>query len=284
METKYYYLNLFDDGINRDNREITSRPLMVNCAGCIKTVYTRGNFNHKGRQDYYLIYIISGKMQLSSGNTKAEAFDGDVVIFPPKKEYGHIHPENEKLNYLWVHFTGSDVEKILKEYKIGIFPQVNKTTEKNHIQTRFQRLFDCFLINDELREKDLTASLDKLLIEIARAIRDRDVPRKSLSKALRYINDYYNTAIKIPDLAKMENMSMTGFNLSFKEKMGASPTKYIINLRMNTARELLEDSDLPIKQISVMCGYPDYHFFAKVFKENVGISPKNYRKQHHSDE
>lgn len=283
METKFYYQNLSDDGINRDNREITSQPLAVNCAGCIKTVSIRGNFNHKGRHDYYLIYIISGKMQLISKNITGEALIGDVVIFPPKKEYGHIHPENEKLNYLWVHFTGSDVEKILNEYGIGVFPQVNKTSEKNHIQTRFQRLFDCFLKNDEFREKDLTASLNKLLIEIARAIRDKDEPRKSLSKSLRYINDNYSTAIKIPDLAKMENMSMTSFNMNFKEQIGVSPTKYIINIRMNMAKELLEASDLPIKEISLMCGYSDYHFFAKVFKKNIGTSPKNYRKEYCSN-
>ena len=284
MENKAYYLNLFDDSSNKGNRECKNLPLMVNCAGCVETVLTRGNFNHKGRQDYYLIYIVSGKMDLSSGDMTGKAFDGDVVIFPPNKSYGHIHPQNERLKYLWVHFTGKDVEKILNEYKIGIFPMVNKTSEQNRIKTKFQRLFDCFSQNDEFCEKDLVASLEKLFIEIARSIKNRTSLKKVLSKSLRYINDNFNAPIKMTELAKMENMSMTSFNSNFKRQIGVPPTKYIINLRMNMAKELLESSDLSIKEISFMCGYSDYHFFSKVFKDSTGASPKIYKRKYHNNE
>ena len=128
-------------------------------------------------------------------------------------------------------------------------------------------------------ERDLSASFERLLIEVARAIKTNEKPKISLSKSISYINHNYNTQIKIPDLAKMDGLSMTQYNLNFKKQMGISPTKYIIALRMNTAKELIEASNLSLNQIGSMCGYDDYNFFAKVFKQYTGVSPKKYRKQ-----
>ncbi len=188
-----------------------------------------------------------------------------------------IFNDGEKLNYLWLHFTGSKVTDFLNDTSIKLFPSINKTSPSNHLNTRFQRLFDCFSKNDKFRERDLSASLEKLLIELARAIENEEKPRVSLSKSINHINNYYNTPLKIPDLAKMDGHSITRYNLHFKEQMGMPPTKYIIKLRMNMATELLESSNLSIYQIGEMCGYEDYNFFAKVFKQSTGFSPKKYR-------
>ena len=103
--------------------------------------------------------------------------------------------------------------------------------------------------------------------------------RTSLAKSVRFINENYPSKISIPDLAKLENMCMTSYNLLFKEQLGMSPTKYIIKLRIEHARELLESTNLPIQEIGIACGYPDINFFSRVFKKYVGTSPSSYRKQ-----
>lgn len=281
MQEIYYYLNLttaIDGELEKDNRQSCALPLVVNCAGSINTTLAHKSENAFGRLDYYLIYLTSGSLIFSNGTETKRLSVGDVLILPPNSYYCQEYRDEQELNYLWVHFTGGQVEEILNDYGILKFPQINKTHSSNHLQTRFQRLFDCFVKKDFLLERDLSASLDKLLIEIARAVINREKPKISLSKSLNYINNNYNTQIKITDLAKMEALSMTRFNLHFKEQIGMPPTKYIINLRMASAKELLEESDLPIKQIGAMCGYDDYNFFAKTFKELFALSPKKYRE------
>ena len=57
-----------------------------------------------------------------------------------------------------------------------------------------------------------------------------------------------------------------------------SPTQYILALHMHSAKELLESSKLPIREIGVMCGYDDFNFFTKVFKKYTGKAPSAYRK------
>ena len=282
MKEVYHYLNLnlhTKGDLDKDNRESKSQALLVNCAGSINTYRRHKSENAKGRVDYYLMYVTAGNHLFGNGQETVRLFPGDVIVLPPHTPYIQQLDNDDGLNYLWLHFTGSNVYGILNEYGIKLFPSVNKTNPTNHLQTRFQRLFDCFIKNDRFREKDLSASLEKLLIEVARAIENNEKPRVSLSKSINYLNNYYNTQIKIPDLAKMDGHSVTRYNLHFKEQMGMPPTKYIIKLRMNMATELIENSDLPINQIGEMCGYEDYNFFAKVFKAYTGLSPKKYKEE-----
>ena len=282
MKEVFYYLNLSSEKageLDKDNRASDKKELLVNCAGSINTRLTHTSENKKGRLDYYLVYINNGNCKFQGGDTARTLYQGDIIILPPNTCYSQQFNDSEGINYLWIHFTGRSVEKILSELNIELFPAINKTKEPNHLQTRFSRLFDCFLKNDALLERDLSASLEKLLVEISRAKASYNVPKVSVSKSLNYINDNYTSPIKITNLAKLEGMSMTRFNLHFKEQMKMPPTKYIIMLRINMAKELLSTSDLPINQIGAMCGYEDYNFFAKVFKSVTGVSPKKFKQE-----
>ena len=282
MKESYYYLNLStlpNANMTKDCRISLERELLVNCAGSINTQRKHESINSWGRADYYLIYIIEGNLTFISCGKSVYLKPFDAIILPPNTPYTQGLDKGDRLNYLWAHFTGNNVEGVLGQFGIKLFPYINKVSQNNHMQTRFQRLFDCFMKNDELIERDLSASLEKLLIELSRSIKSKENPRVSLSKSISYINNYYNTAIKIPDLAKMDGLSMTQYNLNFKKQMGMPPTRYIISLRMNTAKELIETSNLSLGQIASMCGYEDYNFFAKVFKDYTGISPRKYKKQ-----
>ncbi len=260
-----------------DNRVSMENSLLVNCAGKVSTPEDHTNSNI--RQDYYLIYVVSGELEIEYNDKTKSATVGDVVVFSPNNEYAiRIFGDGEK-NYLWVHFTGNDAEEKLSLYKIELFPTVHKTNTSNHINERFKNLFEGFSKNDSFKKYDLSSLLDRLLIEVGRAIEAQKNDRLVLSKSIRYINEHYTEKIKITDLAKMENMCATTYNLRFKEIMGLPPTKYIINLRMNLAKDLLEFSDFTISEISLMCGYENLHFFSRVFKENTGLSPTEYRKK-----
>ncbi len=281
MKEAFYYLNLntrTSGALNKDNRASDKRELLVNCAGSINTTMKHKSENKQGRLDYYLMYIVAGTHCFSSEGERQTLSQGDIIILPPSKSYLQEFKLDGELNYLWVHFTGSEVDRVLDELGIKLFPHVNKTKEPNHLHSRFSRLFDCFLKNDSLKERDLAASLEKLLIEVSRATSSFEKPKISLSKSVSFINNNYSSQIKITDLAKMEGMSMTRYNLHFKKQMGMPPTKYIISLRINMAKELLRSSNLSLTQVSATCGYEDYNFFAKVFKSVLGVSPKKYRQ------
>ncbi len=287
MKHIWHYLKDIDvktlkSTIKLGNRERLDMPLVVNCAGKINHLGQSENDNPNGRLDFYLMYIISGEAKIYNGDDFVIAKEGSVIVFPPNKKYKHSSDDKAPISYLWAHFTGSDALNILNRYNIKLYPTINKTKGENRISNRFQKLFEGFAKNDNFRDYDLSSMLDRVLIEIGRAISNEQSEKSLYAKSIRYINEFYSSSIKITDLAKMENVSMTTYNLHFKEQIGMSPTKYILSLRMHSAMELLESSKLPIREISSMCGYDDFNFFTKVFKKFTGKSPSAYRKNSES--
>ncbi|MBE6673804.1 MAG: AraC family transcriptional regulator [Ruminococcaceae bacterium] len=282
MNNVWYYVNDVVNGprlpwVGLGSRQCNDLPLMVNCAGAYNQLLKHHDCNPTGRLDYYLIYLVSGEVEVYNGDESIIVKEGSIIVFPPNKGYKHKN-DHSPISYFWVHFTGSDVPNILNRYGISLFPAINMANGENRISNRFQKLFDGFAKNDKFRDYDLSSLLDRILVEIARSISPEQSEKTLFSKSIRYINEFYSKPIKITDLARMENVSMTTYNLHFKRQMGMSPTQYILALRMHSAKELLESSKLPIREISAMCGYNDFNFFTKVFKKHTNKSPTEYRK------
>ncbi len=253
-------------------------PLMVNCASCCNTDVEHINRNEIGRLDYYLIYLIEGSFEVTTDDGQDTVGSGEILVIPPRRRY-KIHCSGSRIYFLCAHFTGYDAKKLLDENNIKVFPEKNHLDPNNHLSQRFKTLFEAFAKDDEFRQRELALLAERLLIEAGRAKKKYIENSLTLSKSIRYINENYTEQIKIPFLAQMEAMCLTAYNKRFKAQMGLSPTKYIINLRMRMATELLETSSLSIKEISNMCGYENFNFFARVFKKNIGLSPSEYRKQ-----
>lgn len=274
----YAYTDYQGEVFKESNRESSDMPLILNCAGHFTSKHPFSTDKARGRLDYYLMYINSGSLTLFDGDLPIDVGSGDLIIYRANSRYSYLYRGGETLSYFWAHFTGSEVESRLAEYSLECFPLVYSTEAQNHIPHRFRTIFDAFTKHDILRERELSALLERLLITVSRSVIRNGEKRSTLTHALRYIGSNYSSNIRISELAEMEHLSVSRFNFLFKEQVGMPPTKYILSLRMSSAKELLCTTDLPVKQIGIMCGYDDPHFFSKAFKGFFGISPAEYRK------
>lgn len=89
--------------------------------------------------------------------------------------------------------------------------------------------------------------------------------------------------IEIEDYAKSRHMSCCWFIRCFKQQMGVPPLKYLTQIRINRARELLTGTDYTISEISEIAGYNNPLYFSKLFKKQTGVSPKAYRERNLRD-
>ncbi len=263
--------------VNYGNYESFDAPLIVNCASCCNTHVQHVNENITGRLDYYLLYLIEGKFDVTTPSGHTIVNHGEMIVIPPRECY-KICCSGETIYFLCVHFTGSRAKEILDEHGILLFPEKNLIHANNHLQLRFKTIFEAFAKDDEFRQRELSLLTERMFIEAGRAIKKYNDNTLSLSRSIRFLNENYTEQIKIPELAQMEAMCVTAYNKSFKKQMGMTPTKYIIELRMRMAIQFLETSNLSIKEISSMCGYPNFNFFARVFKSHTGFAPTEYRK------
>ena len=270
-------------GINASNRCSDERPLVLNCTGTHISSARVNTFNAQGRDDYYLLYIVSGQLTVSLGDTETHVSQkGDLWVFPPHTKYKYSHVSGEELEYMYVHFSGSQVEDILSECGIKKHPAVNRTKDEGDIYLRFRSIFDAFTTHDSLRDRELSALLERLLISLGRSILRQDSKIPALKRSIAYLNSSYDTRITVPELAKMENLSVSRFSTLFKTVMGVPPLEYVTQLRISTACALLSTTDLSVCDVSLSVGYSDPHFFSRVFKKITGLSPAEFKKRERS--
>lgn len=265
-------------GLNTCSLQSDEFPLIVNCSGNLQAKKAFSTDNVHGREDFYLLYMVQGRMTAPLGEITETVSDGDVLIFPPKFRYRYSYDGKEPMEYYFVHFTGSYAEQFLVECGFGALPCLLHTHETVKIPQAFQRLFAHFSEKDPLQKHELACALERLLLTVAHSL----LPPKTggaPEKALRIIHTAYHTDLRIPALAKEENLSHSRFIEVFREATGMSPTAYLIRLRLHVACDLLKNTDMSVKEIAQSVGYNDPHFFSKLFKKHIGRSPLQYRER-----
>ena len=84
----------------------------------------------------------------------------------------------------------------------------------------------------------------------------------------------------IGDLARRAAMSPRTFARRFVADTGTTPHQWLTEQRVIRAREVLEESDLPVEQVAQACGYQDVGTFRRLFSRLTGERPADYREQH----
>ena len=252
-------------------------PIMVNCAGRFLNDSPFVTDLIRGREDYYLLYVERGELEVILNGSAYTARSGSAVIFPPHYPYKYTFAGNEPLSYLWVHFTGSYAEQFLSECGFCKLPCLLHFDADIRIISGFEKLFDIYRAHEPLQQQKLACGLENIVLCMATDLRQTEDSR-SLAKSLGYIHAFYNREIRIPDLARMESLSNSRYITVFKQRMGMPPSEYIIHLRVNVACDLLKNRDVSVKEIAVRVGYDKSHFFSKIFKKHMGVSPKTYKE------
>ncbi|WP_284215632.1 helix-turn-helix domain-containing protein [Agaribacter marinus] len=100
-----------------------------------------------------------------------------------------------------------------------------------------------------------------------------------LSVLLDTLENNLSSQYSVEDMADMVNMSERNFLRQFKAQFATSPAKWLINLRIKRACELLETSELPTKSIAQMCGLGTEESLRHHFRRQLKVSPLHYRRQ-----
>lgn len=130
-----------------------------------------------------------------------------------------------------------------------------------------------FLIINELKDDFYNGeSLSKLYHYFSPFIFEKNLPG-----SVKYIHEHYNENIDLQVLANIEHYNFTYYSEWFKKNMGISPTEYIQKLRVQRAKELLENTDLNLIQIANEVGYNHNSSLTRVFKLHEKTTPLEYK-------
>jgi AraC family transcriptional regulator len=104
------------------------------------------------------------------------------------------------------------------------------------------------------------------------------LPQRQLLRVLDYIHEHLHQEIRLADLAALLEISPFHFSHGFKQSIGIAPYQYLLQQRIERAKQLLKESDHSITDIALMCGFNSHSHLSKQFRQATGMTPTTYRE------
>jgi AraC family transcriptional regulator len=105
------------------------------------------------------------------------------------------------------------------------------------------------------------------------------LPQSQLERVIDYMKANLTQDLSILDLATLTSMSESHFSRSFKQSVGIAPYQYLMQQRVERAKQLLEKQSIAISTIALDCGFANQTHLTKVFRQMTGMTPKTYQKR-----
>jgi AraC-like DNA-binding protein len=132
-----------------------------------------------------------------------------------------------------------------------------------------------------LAHRNLT--LEKELMGARNAAEQREFERHAIvRKAIDFMQENLESQITVADVARAVALSPTYFGIIFKEQMGRNPVDFLIDLRLERAKEYLAHSSMSVLDVCVALGY-DQSYFNRLFKKRTGLTPGQYARKNLRD-
>lgn len=223
-----------------------------------------------------LVYIADGEALLTLGSLDFSLHSGDFALVMPSTLHS-VTPTLEKLTLYVINAKCELISDIIKRLN-GLRP-ASPVLKKADVPETLLYAFSALAAE---RDRYIAYSWVHLMfttvISGLRFAEIHDGVTSGLSnKVLSYLGMHYREQISLDQLA--EAMGVSRFHLShlFSNKLGIGFKEYLNNLRVEYAKGLLRTTDTPIASIYELSGFENQRTFNRVFKENTGASPRDYR-------
>lgn len=263
------------------------------------------------RHNLYLIaFVLAGSGQHEDENGRLPIFAGDVCVVVPDRWHGYPRV-NGALTVLNVVLTASYLNDCTPLLGKNAWPGLTSGNRHSpfpgnvppahlrlspHELDRFEPLL--LALNEEC--KDLRASTSPgvragLLLQILgmldrscrnRGRRDSDEAAADdggILSAIRYLEQRYMGPLAIEELAQQTGYTPTYLTRKFRQRLGMSPSEYLLNLRIQNACLLLRDTRFSISAIACDVGFRDSQYFATRFHHVMGMTPSAFRARSRAD-
>jgi AraC-like DNA-binding protein len=223
-----------------------------------------------GRADWSLFYCETGCLYFDDYRLTA----GMLWIYPPRVPQRYTILSRDSAAYRYLHFTGSDVETLLSALHIPLEQPIRLAS--GYPLELLEKIRRTVSAGDAASAIRAEAYILLLLSVISGA------PSKTEASAMKSVTDEMEHAFAEPydvrKYAAMTGLSVGRFNHLFRQSVGMPPHAYYASLRMENACNLMENTELPIKDIANICGYTDALYFAQAFRKSTGTTPTDYRR------
>ena len=238
---------------------------------------------------YELYYLLEGEREYFIGDMFFKVTKGDFVYVPGNM----IHRTGGNgatriLLYFKTNFIGKYMRQPMLERLLPREPFVFRAsqTDDKQLNLLLNRIMTEYAKRERNPEEADEALLAGYLFELMLFVNTSEnnyVPHISednrISRIIRYINENYAHISGMEEVADKFFISKYYLCRIFKESIGVSFVSYLNTIRIKAACELLKSGDSYLSDVAISCGFNSTPYFCKVFKDEKGVSPSEYRRR-----
>ena len=226
----------------------------------------------RGREVFGLVFAIEGSAEYRflSGERLVMAA-GDVLFLSSGVAYTIV--TERAFRHVTINF---DLHRESSRLGSWAAPyRLIKTEKGESLLRRFRRIAELWRERPPAYEMESVTCLYDLFLLLESNER---VGRANyrLAPAREYIDAHFASAFSLNELAELCGMSLTSFRREFHRTFGKTPLAYRDDLRIAYAKELLLGGYYTLTEIAERCGYSDVGYFIRIFRREVGITPRGY--------
>ena len=233
---------------------------------------------------YSAHFILEGKGRYILDGKTYELGPGQGFMITPGAPCIYIADDRKPWKYVYASFCGADDDALVH----------NAGLDKNNVIFRFpldeEMIHDIYAMHaagkkNEARGYDVTGYFLLCMSRLVKAnkspVSKKDASEDYVKKAIIYIEDNYPYDISVSDIAFHIGLDRTYLYRLFQKYVGDSPSKYLMNYRLEKATEMLENRELAISEIGLTVWFHDVSHFYKALTAKYGMPPKKYRDENY---
>lgn len=254
----------------------------LNLYQCGTQICEAGHFNGPAVRPYYLLhFIMSGSGIFQTNGQTCYLNQGDAFLICPNRLSYYCADPNTPWTYAWIALDGIKAEEYFSRAGLTVKTPVYHAKNAEIIQKSLLKVVNYTKSNSysELRLLGLLYLFLAELIKQNESSTSLSISPKEeyLQKIVRYIHVHIWDKITVAELAAHAGLDRSYLYKIFKQSLKTSPQEFILNVKLQHARELLTTTDMTVGNIARSVGYQDQLAFSRIFKRKYGCSPKNYR-------
>ncbi|MDD8049045.1 MAG: AraC family ligand binding domain-containing protein [Thomasclavelia sp.] len=233
------------------------------------------------RKSYMIHYVSSGKGIFKVDNNIYHLKKGDAFLIKPGQLIYYQADHDDPWSYGWIGMLGIKVDYYLKQTAFESSPVIHYDKDDQltllyiKMENAYRSLGDCreLLINSVLYEllHFLTNNFPNNQID------NQKHGKRYIQEIVSYVTTNIQEKVRVDEIANLFGLDRSYLTRLFKQEVGMSLKNYILSTKLDEAKNLLSNTELPINVISRSIGIDDPLYFSRIFKEKEKMSAKEYR-------
>ena len=230
-----------------------------------------GTSLHRPRASHGLVLHLDGNRQYLFSDGREITVSHQEVIFLPKGSNYHVKFDNDN-NCYFINFQLTDL--------LDCEPLKLKVQDFQKLLPAFKEARQAWCSKKPGYMMKCKEKLYYILYQLQKEYHRESIATEKhhqIAPAIQYILEHYSSQpMRIDELAAMCNITPEYFRILFHKLYGTSPVKYINQLRIERAKELILSDSYTVADVAELSGFPDISYFSKTFKKATGVAPSEY--------